>query len=120
MPLRVPHRHQPTGVAIPKTTCLPEVLKAISVVMLLGGFGPGLLLSALAIEALPRIPIGVVHERTGGTRRGSGHVAAVPVNPFRVYAREGEPCPRCAGTIERLRQAGRSTFWCPACQGKQD
>jgi formamidopyrimidine-DNA glycosylase len=37
---------------------------------------------------------------------------------FRVYEREGEPCrtPGCAGTIRRIPQAGRSTFYCPACQ----
>jgi formamidopyrimidine-DNA glycosylase len=38
-------------------------------------------------------------------------------NPFLVYAREGERCPRCRkGTIRRVVQAGRSTFFCPACQ----
>ncbi|WP_413991288.1 bifunctional DNA-formamidopyrimidine glycosylase/DNA-(apurinic or apyrimidinic site) lyase [Labrys okinawensis] len=37
---------------------------------------------------------------------------------FRVYDREGEPCTtaRCKGTIERLVQAGRSTYWCRSCQ----
>lgn len=37
---------------------------------------------------------------------------------FRAYDREGEPClnPRCKGTIAREVQAGRSTFFCPACQ----
>jgi len=37
---------------------------------------------------------------------------------FRVYGREGEPCPTpgCRGVIERTVQAGRSTFHCPACQ----
>lgn len=37
---------------------------------------------------------------------------------FKVYGREGEPClrPGCAGTIRRITQAGRSTFYCPACQ----
>lgn len=37
---------------------------------------------------------------------------------FRVYGREGEPCPTpgCAGVVRRAVQAGRSTFWCPVCQ----
>jgi formamidopyrimidine-DNA glycosylase len=37
---------------------------------------------------------------------------------FRVYDREGEPCtrPKCRGTIRRLAQGGRSTFYCPLCQ----
>ncbi len=37
---------------------------------------------------------------------------------FRVYDREGAPCPTpgCPGTIARIVQAGRSTFHCPKCQ----
>jgi len=38
-------------------------------------------------------------------------------NPFLVYAREGETCPRChRETIHRIVQAQRSTFFCPRCQ----
>ncbi len=37
---------------------------------------------------------------------------------FAVYGREGEPCrtPGCKGTISRLVQSNRSTFYCPLCQ----
>ena len=37
---------------------------------------------------------------------------------FRVYDREGQPCPEpgCPGTIRRIVQSGRSSFYCPACQ----
>ncbi|MEM9009709.1 MAG: bifunctional DNA-formamidopyrimidine glycosylase/DNA-(apurinic or apyrimidinic site) lyase [Pseudomonadota bacterium] len=37
---------------------------------------------------------------------------------FAVYGREGEPCRRdgCRGTIRRIVQSGRSTFYCPRCQ----
>jgi formamidopyrimidine-DNA glycosylase len=37
---------------------------------------------------------------------------------FRVYDHEAEPCRRgrCRGTVRRLTQAGRSTFFCPVCQ----
>ncbi|NTT86692.1 bifunctional DNA-formamidopyrimidine glycosylase/DNA-(apurinic or apyrimidinic site) lyase [Tabrizicola fusiformis] len=37
---------------------------------------------------------------------------------FRVYDREGAPCPTpgCPGTILRTVQAGRSSFHCPDCQ----
>ena len=39
---------------------------------------------------------------------------------FRVYDRGGDPCRRrnCRGTIVRFTQAGRSTFYCPACQSR--
>ena len=37
---------------------------------------------------------------------------------FRVYDREGEACvtPGCKGTVKRIVQNGRSTFFCPVCQ----
>ncbi len=37
---------------------------------------------------------------------------------FSVYDREGEPCrrPGCGGTVERIVQSGRSTFFCARCQ----
>jgi formamidopyrimidine-DNA glycosylase len=37
---------------------------------------------------------------------------------FSVYDREGQPClkPGCGGTIHRIVQSGRSTFYCPTCQ----
>jgi len=34
---------------------------------------------------------------------------------FSVYDREGQAC-RCGGTVKRIVQGGRSTFYCPACQ----
>ncbi|MCK9543154.1 MAG: bifunctional DNA-formamidopyrimidine glycosylase/DNA-(apurinic or apyrimidinic site) lyase [Novosphingobium sp.] len=34
---------------------------------------------------------------------------------WRVYGREGDRC-SCGGTVNRIAQAGRSTFWCPRCQ----
>ena len=36
-------------------------------------------------------------------------------NDWRVYGREGETCD-CGGTIARVVQSGRSTFYCPKCQ----
>ncbi len=35
-----------------------------------------------------------------------------------VYDREGLPCRRCRTTIERVVQAGRSTYYCPHCQAE--
>ena len=34
---------------------------------------------------------------------------------FQVYDREGRPC-ACGGTVRRIVQGGRSTFYCPRCQ----
>ncbi|MEM9197070.1 MAG: bifunctional DNA-formamidopyrimidine glycosylase/DNA-(apurinic or apyrimidinic site) lyase [Pseudomonadota bacterium] len=37
---------------------------------------------------------------------------------FAVYGRQGEPCQnnRCSGTVVRIVQSGRSSFYCPKCQ----
>ena len=35
---------------------------------------------------------------------------------FRVYGRAGEPCARCGTPIDKIRVAGRGTWYCPACQ----
>jgi formamidopyrimidine-DNA glycosylase len=35
---------------------------------------------------------------------------------FRVYGRDGEPCPRCGATIAKTRVGGRGTWFCPVCQ----
>jgi len=37
---------------------------------------------------------------------------------FLVHTREGKPCPRCDGTVERIVVSGRSTYFCPSCQAK--
>ncbi len=52
------------------------------------------------------------HVNAGRYHRGERQI------PFRVYDREGEPCDRCAATIRRAVQAGRSTYWCPRCQAR--
>jgi formamidopyrimidine-DNA glycosylase len=31
---------------------------------------------------------------------------------------EGETCPRCGGTVRRVKINNRSTYYCPGCQGK--
>ena len=50
-------------------------------------------------------------------RRTDGELGMFQHN-FRVYDREGKPCPTrgCKGTIKRIVQCGRSTFFCPVCQ----
>jgi len=40
-------------------------------------------------------------------------------NPFRVYGRGAKPCPRCGTPIRSVRQAGRSTYFCPRCQSRR-
>ena len=58
-------------------------------------------------------------DRQGATLRdyrtpdgGSGRMQ----HEFKVYGREGEPCDRCGTPIEKIRAAGRGTWYCPGCQ----
>lgn len=58
-------------------------------------------------------------ERTLRTMRDDEDVVYVEAggpNPFLVYDREGEPCPRCGAKIAREVARGRSTYFCPRCQ----
>ena len=50
-------------------------------------------------------------------RRTDGEIGLFQHN-FRVYDREGAACPTpaCTGTVKRIVQTGRSTFFCPVCQ----
>lgn len=38
------------------------------------------------------------------------------VSRLAVYDRAGKPCRRCRAPVERVVQAGRSTYFCPSCQ----
>jgi formamidopyrimidine-DNA glycosylase len=65
----------------------------------------------------------VLHDaiKAGGSslrdhRRADGSLGDFQHN-FLVYDREGKPCPGgCKGTVKRIVQNGRSTFYCPTCQ----
>jgi formamidopyrimidine-DNA glycosylase len=35
---------------------------------------------------------------------------------FLIYKKEGKPCLQCGSIIKRIKQNGRSTFFCPKCQ----
>jgi formamidopyrimidine-DNA glycosylase len=37
-------------------------------------------------------------------------------NPFRVYDRAGDPCPRCRHRLEKVSIGGRTSAFCGSCQ----
>lgn len=67
-------------------------------------------LTAVQVTAL-RKSIGVVLTRATGSRYTDDDTVTLD-----VYDREGEPCRHCKASVERVVQAGRSTFFCPSCQ----
>ncbi|MEN9678116.1 MAG: hypothetical protein RIS76_4012 [Verrucomicrobiota bacterium] len=48
--------------------------------------------------------------------RTAGATSTNTPSAFQVYDREGLPCVNCGRAIERMVQAGRSTFYCEHCQ----
>ncbi len=78
-----------------------------------------------ALENLVRAVRGVLEDAiaAGGSTlrdfRNADGGAGYFQHSFDVYGRAGEPCrkPDCTGTITRIVQAGRSSFYCPVCQG---
>ncbi len=43
-------------------------------------------------------------------------VSGTNQNNLEVYSREGFPCRRCGGPVQRMTMGGRGTWFCPACQ----
>ena len=49
-------------------------------------------------------------------KRATGARYTEDASRFDVYGRAGKPCRRCGHEIERIVQAGRSTYFCAHCQ----
>jgi formamidopyrimidine-DNA glycosylase len=73
-------------------------------------FTPSNALTRAQVSAL-RKAIGAVIVRATGARYTNDDTVALD-----VYDREGQPCRRCGTIVERVVQAGRSTYYCPHCQ----
>ena len=81
--------------------------------------------SGLAPEEVPRLRRAIrAALRTGVERQGStlrdyaapdGSAGSMQ-DEFRVYGRDGLPCPRCRTPIVKTRVGGRGTWYCPRCQ----
>jgi formamidopyrimidine-DNA glycosylase len=72
---------------------------------------------AAAIRAVLEVAI----QSGGSTLRNYSHTdgeLGYFQHRFLAYDKEGTPCPteECSGTINRITQSGRSTFYCPKCQ----
>ena len=93
---------------------------AVSEILWLAGISPKITtgeLSAKQWDALAE----AAHQHVSDTLAREEAASLVFVNHggpnlFQVYGREGEPCSRCDQSIQRVRQQGRSTFYCGQCQ----
>ena len=80
---------------------------------------------SLDLDELARLTRGVKGALRAGVRRQGASLRdyATPdggrgsmQDRFHVYGRAGEPCHRCGTPIEKIRAAGRGTWYCPECQ----
>lgn len=67
--------------------------------------------SVLAESMAHGSTLNVNPENIDGSYYGGGYELS-----WRVYDREKEPCVNCQTPITRLKQAGRSSYFCPKCQ----
>src|SRR5215218_69521 len=76
-------------------------------------------------EDCERLRVGIVEALEAGLRSGGASIddyrdargeQGAMQDEFLVHTREGKPCPRCGAEIRRIVVAGRSTYFCPACQ----
>lgn len=96
-------------------------------VMFMARINPFTVASALSRRRVPRLHRAILDVLSESLAHGS----TMNVDPenidgsyyggnyeghWRVYDREGEPCPSCKASIHRIAHAGRSTFFCPRCQ----
>jgi formamidopyrimidine-DNA glycosylase len=72
--------------------------------------------STMSADALTRLVDAIKLVLSPRRRRPGRYTDTRNRSRFAVYDREGEQCRRCGGTIQRIVQAGRSTYFCPDCQ----
>lgn len=68
----------------------------------------------------PRRPAASLDRRELGRLVTAIRRVLIKGEPWAVYDREGQQCLRRDGTIQRITQAGRSTYWCPGCAGEAE
>lgn len=72
--------------------------------------------ASMSSESLARLVEAIALVLSPRRRRPGRYTETRGRDRFAVYDREGRECRRCGGTIERIVQAGRSTYFCPRCQ----
>ncbi|HEX8247789.1 MAG TPA: bifunctional DNA-formamidopyrimidine glycosylase/DNA-(apurinic or apyrimidinic site) lyase [Pyrinomonadaceae bacterium] len=71
------------------------------------------ILEVLAESIAHGSTLNVNPENIDGSYYGGGFAGG-----WRAYDRENQPCPNCETPIRRLKQGGRSSYFCPKCQPK--
>ena len=97
----------------------------VSEALLRSGISPKKLAGAIRRDRLERLAVEVRNVIEEAIEAGGSTISDFGTpdgelgyfqHRFRVYDKEGRPCPVCAKPIRRLVQSGRSTFYCAGCQ----
>ena len=89
--------------------------------LFLAGIHPSRPGATLSLDEARRLTAGIHEtlERTLALDAGREEITYVEEgasNPFRVYGRAGEPCPRCRLNLDSLVLGGRASVFCLRCQ----
>jgi formamidopyrimidine-DNA glycosylase len=95
--------------------CLSPRRSAITLVRKNGAPSADALRLARAIREVLEEAIAAGGSSLRDHRKADGGLGYFQHN-FGVYGRASEPCIRCGGTIKRITQSGRATFYCGSCQ----
>ncbi len=93
-----------------------------SEVLFLEGIHPALPVHALAQNDMEKVFETAHKLMTDNLSRRRRETVPLTLRPWAnsprlwVYRREGDPCLRCRTAVARLVQEGRSTYFCPSCQ----
>ena len=77
---------------------------------------PRSMASSVSLETLAKLVEAIRLVLSPRQRRPGRYTEIRNRGRFAVYDREGQECRRCGGTIQRIVQGGRSTYFCPDCQ----
>ena len=80
------------------------------------GIDPRSTAASMSVETLARLVDAIRLVLNPRKRRPGRYTDVRNRGRFAVYDREGQECRRCGGTIQRIVQGGRSTYFCPDCQ----
>ncbi len=118
------YNHAPIGVAVMRQNALAGIGNIYkSETLFLCGTNPFVTVTSLSDRDLKLIvqkARELMKRNLSGKQRTTRN--SLDRQPFWVYMRHGRPCRKCTTEIRMRRQGldGRSTYWCPRCQGTEE
>jgi len=77
---------------------------------------PARLITARDVHAIAKGLHSIIERTLTQREKERGSASEHSTDPFHVYGRGGEACPRCGKTLKQMVLGGRGTTYCPGCQ----